>query len=582
MKIKAKLTLGLGALFIMILLLTALSARYIHALSNDSQNILSDNYQTLEYGLNIASVMEDKSRQENSIQIFENNLKKQQKNITEIGEQQVTDNLTEHFEAYKKNIFDSTVRAAVRKDVYALMKLNMEAIQRKNIVAQQTANGANTWILFTGTLCFLIAFTLLLNFPNSIAAPIQELTRSIQQIANSNYKERLHSDRSDEFGDLATSFNTMAAKLEEYNTSRLEKLMIEKKRIDTLINNLPNPVIGLDENKRIIFINDVALKIAGLKPDEVIGKPAQNIALQNDLIRLLIKDLILPTDNNATNKNKKPIKIFADNKESFFDKEIIPISIQPTGETQTKHIGDVIILQNITTFKELDFAKTNFIATVSHELKTPIASMMMSAKLLEDNRIGTLNTEQQQLTQSIKDDGERLLRITGELLNMTQAETGKIQLTLKETPPQDIINAAVAANKVQAKQKDITLEIKYPSDIPSVYADYEKTVWILSNFISNAISYSHEISKIIIGLKNEKNSIEFSVQDFGKGIDSKYKDKIFDRYFQIPGSLKSGTGLGLAIGKEFIEAQGGSVGMESVVGVGSTFFFLLPAFAEKS
>ena len=581
MKIKAKLTLGLGALFIMILLLTALSARYIHALSNDSQNILSDNYQTLEYGLNIASVMEDKSRQENSIQIFENNLKKQQKNITEIGEQQVTDNLTEHFEAYKKNIFDSTVRAAVRKDVYALMKLNMEAIQRKNIVAQQTANGANTWILFTGTLCFLIAFTLLLNFPNSIAAPIQELTRSIQQIANSNYKERLHSDRSDEFGDLATSFNTMAAKLEEYNTSRLEKLMIEKKRIDTLINNLPNPVIGLDENKRIIFINDVALKIAGLKPDEVIGKPAQNIALQNDLIRLLIKDLILPTDNNATNKNKKPIKIFADNKESFFDKEIIPISIQPTGETQTKHIGDVIILQNITTFKELDFAKTNFIATVSHELKTPIASMMMSAKLLEDNRIGTLNTEQQQLTQSIKDDGERLLRITGELLNMTQAETGKIQLTLKETPPQDIINAAVAANKVQAKQKDITLEIKYPSDIPSVYADYEKTVWILSNFISNAISYSHEISKIIIGLKNEKNSIEFSVQDFGKGIDSKYKDKIFDRYFQIPGSLKSGTGLGLAIGKEFIEAQGGSVGMESVVGVGSTFFFLLPAFADK-
>ena len=154
-------------------------------------------------------------------------------------------------------------------------------------------------------------------------------------------------------------------------------------------------------------------------------------------------------------------------------------------------------------------------------------------------------------------------------------------MNLKETAPQDIINAAVAANKVQAKQKGITLEIKYPSDIPAVFADYEKTAWILSNFISNAISYSHEISKIIIGLKNVKNRIEFSVQDFGKGIDSKYKDKIFDRYFQIPGSLKTGTGLGLAIGKEFIEAQGGSIGMESQVGAGSTFFFLLPAFPEK-
>jgi signal transduction histidine kinase len=108
-----------------------------------------------------------------------------------------------------------------------------------------------------------------------------------------------------------------------------------------------------------------------------------------------------------------------------------------------------------------------------------------------------------------------------------------------------------------------------------VKADSEKTSWVLINFLTNAIRYSSENSKITVKLKTENNQIVFQVTDTGKGIDKQYKAKVFDKYFQIPGSHKSGTGLGLAISKEFIEAQNGTIGVESELGLGSTFFFKL-------
>lgn len=107
--------------------------------------------------------------------------------------------------------------------------------------------------------------------------------------------------------------------------------------------------------------------------------------------------------------------------------------------------------------------------------------------------------------------------------------------------------------------------------MPLVKADKEKTSWVLINFLTNAITYSSENSKIIVALKQKNNQIIFQVIDTGKGIDSHYKNKIFEKYFQIPGSHKSGTGLGLAISKEFIEAQNGTIGIESELGLGSTF-----------
>lgn len=587
MKIKTKLTLGVGVLFLLIILLVGIGTKYMYALKSDTENILVTNYNTMQYAGNMLSTLDD--RNPKALEKFEKNLQKQEKNISEIGEKEITLELRSLFEQYKSSKSDSLL-PLIRKEIFKILEMNMQAIQRKSDVAKNTATNATVWIAMTGTLCFMIAFVLLFNLPSSIANPIKELTESIKHIAARNYSERVNFESHNEFGELAKSFNTMAEKLEEYNSSNLAKLMMEKKRVETLINNMHDPVIGLDSSLKVLFANEESLKIIGLKDIEFIGQNAKDLAISNDVIRLLLQDLVSTEDVQIKNK---AIKINAHAKESYFEKESIPISIVPTGEKDKTLVGYFIILRNVTEYKELDFAKTNFIATVSHEFKTPISAIKMSLQLLENEQIGKLNEEQKNLVESIQDDANRLLKITSELLNMTQVESGNIQLAILPANPQEIMQYAINANKTQAEQRHIHLETHFPENLPLVIADNEKTAWVLTNLISNAIRYSYDKASIYLAisvtsaplsnrtttLSNQpsNSTLDFIIRDTGQGIAPQYKDKIFDRYFRVPGTQKEGTGLGLAISKEFIEAQGGKITVESELGVGSTFTVSLNA-----
>lgn len=574
MKIKVKLFLGIGLLFAMIALLTALSSYFINKLSGETKNILVANYNTLDYSRKMQMALNNGIHGDGQIKLFEDNLKLQQENVTEEEEKELTDNLVNHFEQFRKSTSDSSLIKIVRNDLTDIMLINMLAIERKSKIAESTADNSILWINLIGVVCFLLAFTMFVNLPGNIANPIKELTASIKEIAAQNYSERVHFEKHNEFGELSASFNTMAEKLQEYQVGNIQKLMIEKKRIETLINNMHDPVIGLDEKQLVLFMNDTALKITGLNLGEVIGKPVQNIAVNNDLVRLLIKNLF--SKENEGIEKKLPLKIYADNKESYFEREIIPIKIIPTGEKEEKLIGNVILLQNITPYKELDFAKTNFIATVSHELKTPISSIKMSLQLLENKQIGSLNEEQNNLLESIKEDTGRLLRITGELLNMTQVESGNIQLSMKSCDPKEILTYAINATKTQAEERHIKLVSNISENIPNVFVDNDKTSWVITNLISNAIRYSYENSIIELSIATVEDKVNIIVRDTGQGIAPQYIDKIFDRYFRVPGTKKEGTGLGLAISKEFIEAQRGQISVESEFGTGSIFSVTLP------
>ncbi|SDC14613.1 sensor histidine kinase [Niabella drilacis] len=570
MRIQTKLVLALGALFALVAFLAILSGIYINRLSADTKNILVANYNSVSYSREMLLALDEGIQSPQVQQKFEVQLKRQKENITEPDELEATERVNADFEQIKNAPPDSFLTRQIRKDLADIMLLNMQAIQRKSAIAGKTADKAIVWIAVSGTLCFIIAFTLLLNLPAAISNPIKALTSSIRSITSKNYSQRIYYNKPDEFGDMAKAFNTMAQKLEEYNNSNLARLMNEKQRIETLINNIHEPVIGLDENKKVIFINEEAARITNIQPADVLGKPVQDLAVSNDLIRMLIRDFFEPVAAQV------PLKIYADNKESYFDKAIIPISIVPTGETEARHLGDVIFLKNITPFKELDYAKTNFIATVSHELKTPISSIKMSAQLLENHRIGNLNAEQKELVESIQDDAARLLKITSELLNVTQLESGKLQLQPVLCRPEELIQKALQINETAAASRNIHIQVQLPPDLPFLNVDADKTAWIFSNLISNAIRYSHENSPVTVTVAASKEEIRFSVKDHGQGIAPFYLDKIFDRYFRIPGSKKEGTGLGLSISKELIEAQGGSIGVHSEFGAGTEFTVTLP------
>ncbi|MDV3866803.1 PAS domain-containing sensor histidine kinase [Elizabethkingia anophelis] len=569
MKLKTKLTLGVGLLFLLIVLLSVIGALYINKLKSDTEKILTANYNSLEYAKNMMLALDKiDTDSAQAVKNFRINNAFQDKNLSEPGEKEATHSLNIHFKKYLEQKTDAGEKQ-IRGDLAKIMSLNMKAIERKSDTAIVTAGNATFWIVSLGTVCFMIAFTLLFNLPQTIAEPIRQLTSSIRQIAGRNYHERVHFKGSEEFNDLADSFNIMAEKLEEYESSNLSKQLMDKKRIETLVNNMHDAVIGLDENHFIYMINDQALRITNLKKEELMGKTAHEVAINNDLLRELLK--------NIDNPSEEPIKIVADNKESYFEQDVIPISAIKTGEKEKKNIGKVILLRNITPFKELDFAKTNFIATISHELKTPIAAIKMGVQLLGNQKFGSLNEQQQELLKSIDEDGQRLLTITSELLNLSQVESGNIRLNVESCNPEELVYTAVKNVEMLAEQKNISVitEIKTNKD-DRVVADFDKTVWVINNFLSNAIKHSFPEESIRILIEKKGAFVRFGISDSGKGIDEKYHRQIFDRYFQVPGEHQSGTGLGLAISKNFIEKQHGEIGVFSSLNQGSTFYFTLP------
>ncbi|HNU87752.1 MAG TPA: ATP-binding protein [Ferruginibacter sp.] len=560
MKLKTKLSLGLSFLFAVILVFGILGIFSINRLSNDAEKVLKNNHESLVYSNNMLKALEKISSSEKAKKDFDDNLKKQEANITEPGELEATREVRTNFTELLAAPADSSNYPQIRMGLQIINDLNQNAILKKNNIVQRTANDAKLWLTIIFTVLFLVTLTFIFNFPAILSNPITKLTEGIVEIAGKNYSKRIYLKQKDEFGELANAFNSMAEKLNEYESSNLAQLRFEKSRIEIIINQMKDGIIGFDGKKKILFLNAVAEKLLGVKEADVLGKYSADVAVHNDLMRTLLQDA-----------EKKELKIYADNKESYFSKDVLNVM------NNEEVIGQVIVLKNITPFHELNEAKTNFIATVSHELKTPISSIKMSAQLLSDNRVGNLNQEQTELIKSISDDSERLLKITGELLNMSQVETGNIQLKLQPVRAADIVQQAVEAVQFKAQQKLVVLKISIDDKLPMVNADQEKTAWVLINFLTNALKYSPENGTVEINATRKSNAVEFTVKDSGKGIEEKYLPKIFDRYFKVPGSSKTGTGLGLAISKEFIEAQGGSISVQSEIGTGSSFSFILNA-----
>lgn len=555
MKLKNKVSYSIASLLAVIILLGLFSARNITIMKVDTENILADNYNSVKYAQQMQKALNDFSEDSNALGAFKANMNLQSQNITEIYEKQATETLMHQFDRFSKTPSKENY-IALSETINTIILLNITAISRKAEIANSTANTALLWIIVFAAFSAIVGVVMLVRFPKSFVRPIKQLTDGIMEVSNQNYDNRLHFDTKSEFGEVAVSFNRMAEQLSIFRSSSLSKIMATKRYLEIIINSIDEPIIGLDPNKTVLFANNAAMTILNIPQERLVGLSALDISLNNDLFRRLIRGM------ENIGKKDDPLKIYSDNKESYF---------QVHYTTTLADGGTVIMLSNITEFKELDNAKTNFISTISHELKTPISAILMSLKLLEDKRVGEMNEEQTALSQSIRESSDRLLSITGELLKMTQVETGKLQLIPKVTKPIELINYAINATKVLAAKFGCNIEVEYPEKLPKLFVDSEKIAWVITNLLSNAIHYSAENARIIVGARQVENKIEIYVQDFGNGIDARYHESIFDRYFRVPGTKIQGSGLGLAISKDFVESHGGTIRIESQVGKGSCF-----------
>ncbi len=562
MKLKLKLSLGLWFLFLVSGALGFLGVYFLRELAQDSQDIIRANYESLTYVEELTSFIDAQETKSSvpDFEQFESILSKQEKNVTESGERDLTRQIRLGYGQWKRDTSQFQYLKNLRQPLHRISDLNREAIFRKSETARETADSALLLLTCISTLCLLVTFSFAVNFPSFIANPLRELTQKIKDVAARNYATRLGFRSDDEFGELAEAFNTMAIKLDQWENSNLAKVQFEKRRIETVIASMPEAIIGMDDKRIILFVNELALGLLGMKESDLVGKYAPDVAVRNDLLRTLLQE------------KTEDLPIVLEGQEQYFSRE------KQSVLNGSQIIGEVIVLKNVTRFHQLDQAKTHFIATVSHELKTPISAIKMSLQLLNDPRIGSLSGDQQQLISSIQADTQRLLRITGELLELSQVETGNIQLQITPVDARRIVQIAQDSILSTAQQRHIEIKTILPDQPLSIHADAEKTAWVLINFLTNAIRYSPEYSEVTIQVSQQTTGVEFLVMDQGKGIESAYLTKIFDRYFQIPnGQGKVGTGLGLAISKDFIEAQHGSIwAVSQGLGYGSTFAFRLP------
>jgi NtrC-family two-component system sensor histidine kinase KinB len=324
----------------------------------------------------------------------------------------------------------------------------------------------------------------------------------------------------------------------------------------------PDPIIALNADGRIDFTNPAATRFL-YHCGEADSLPA-SVQAEVDRVFKGAPDF-LPTSF------ERVIVFRVDEHEIFMLPRVIGM------RDDAGHIfGVAVILQDVTRLRLLDEVKTNLVSTVSHELKTPLTSVRMGLHLLLEERIGALNSKQTELLLAAREDSERLLRMINDLLDLAKLESGKATMPSEVIDPRELVESAGQDLRGLVESRGSRLVTKTEPGLPKVFVDAQQISHVFSNFISNAVKHTKAGEEILLGARKHNDAIRFSVIDHGSGIAPKYRARIFDRFFRVPGAEVTGAGLGLAIAKEIVLAQGGTIGVDSTPGEGTEFYFDLP------
>ena len=246
--------------------------------------------------------------------------------------------------------------------------------------------------------------------------------------------------------------------------------------------------------------------------------------------------------------------------------------------------GAVVILHDVTRFRLLDDVKTNLVATVSHELKTPLTSIRMAVHLLLEERIGALNSKQTELLLASRDDAERLLDLINNLLDLARLESGAAVSERRTTRPEDLVRHATADARDLLSVSGLKIVTQIDAPLPPVAVSADQISHVFSNLISNAAKHSPPGEEITVAARAEEGGrvVRFSVVDNGPGVPPAERERIFEKFYRLAGEPREGAGLGLAICREIVRAHDGRIDVVTGPGGrGSEFFFILRTVVES-
>lgn len=339
-----------------------------------------------------------------------------------------------------------------------------------------------------------------------------------------------------------------------------------RRQLEAILNSTPDPVLVTDPQNRLMLANPAAARVVGVDAARSGGQPVENLIQQRSLLDLL----------QAAPGEKQSAEIVFNSGRTY-------LATASSVVAEGRPVGRVCILRDVTHFKELDSMKSEFVATVSHDLRSPLTLMRGYATMLE--MVGELNDQQQGYVRKIVSGVENMSRLVNNLLDLGRIEIG-VGLQVENVPIQDILERVTGALQLQAGQKNITLSVESAPGLPPVIeADQALLHQGVYNLVENAIKYTPNGGKVTVRVRASQNDLVFEVQDNGIGIAPSDLPRLFEKFYrgkQRDARAQHGSGLGLAIVRSIAERHGGRVWVESELGKGSTFFLLVPLAQAES
>lgn len=368
-----------------------------------------------------------------------------------------------------------------------------------------------------------------------------------------------------DFGRLARSFHEVATQLRNYRENTTEQIYRLNRTVQTTLSSFPDPIFVLNLNGTVEFKNPAAEKFATkLLYEGQAGLPPI-------VDKHLCKVLETKTDY-IPQKLQETISFKIDSEDRYYLPRVVLLR-----DEKENIFGVAIILEDVTNLRLLDDVKTNLISTVSHELKTPLTSIRMAIFLLIE-QAGSLPSKQKELLNMAKNDLERLLHTLNNLLDLTWIEESNPKFNLEPCTPRDLVDTAISDVQDLLEQKSIHLTSSVDPHLPCLMIDKQRSSPILTNFLTNAVKHTPRNGEIEVrAVETRSGKIRLSVIDQGPGISKEHHQRIFEKFYRVPGQFKTGAGLGLSIAREITQAQGGKIGVISEPGRGSEFFVEFPA-----
>lgn len=603
--LKGKITLVNIFLVIMIAVLGITSVFSFYILSKSINGLMVDNYKSIHSASNMldtleaqnTSILDSIHNDEASVITFYKNSNEFYKwfyissnNVTESGEKDYIKKIESAYlsymemftklqsiktvmgeksakEYYGSNLFP--LYSQLKTDLKALSSLNEEAMFRsKNRVS-------NNSLMLMYISLVLFSISVVLGFfasrfyINKFLKPIDLLTETIKSVKEGDLKQEAPIVYDDEIGHLAREFNNMTKRLDEFEHSTKGVLLAEKNKSLSIVKSISDPLVVLDNNYKIILLNKACEEIFNIVEGSVLNKHFLE-AIRNGEIY----DYIVKISNSVSEEHQEKMIHIQNNEMGYY----FNIIVKTMEDTNGNINGVVVLFQNITQLKQLEKVKTDFMATISHELKTPLTSIMMGVSLLEDTNVGELNNRQKRVMENIKEGGERLSILVNDLLQLSKIQSDRAIFNIEPCSMADIIENCTESFYNQAAEKEVNLHYRVDENLPLIDIDQEKITWVINNLVSNALKHTGSGDDILISASVKNNYMYVCVKDTGYGIPSEYLDRIFDRFIQIKeyNSEEEGIGLGLSIAKDIVEAHGGKIWCESETGSGSKFTFTLP------